>query len=189
MNEFVIFDTEYTAWEGSQESGWTKKGEYQEIIQIGGIRVNKDGMICEKFNVFVKPKINIVLSDYISKLTGISQNTIDELGVSLSIAIKEFDYFCRGQNKILAISNGGDEKIIFKNLQLNGSNYEFKNIIFFDFQLIIKNLINSTSHLSIEKLCAKLGITSRHHSAIQDSELILKIIIKMNLLPSILNIR
>lgn len=29
--QFVLFDTEYTGWEGSQERGWSAPGEYREL--------------------------------------------------------------------------------------------------------------------------------------------------------------
>ena len=31
---FIIFDTEFTAWEGSMERKWSGENEYKELIQI-----------------------------------------------------------------------------------------------------------------------------------------------------------
>ncbi len=38
----AVLDLEWTAWEGSQESGWAGPGEKREIIQIGAIRLHND---------------------------------------------------------------------------------------------------------------------------------------------------
>ena len=39
--KFIIFDTEYTAWEGSQERNWSGDNEYMELVQIGALKVIK----------------------------------------------------------------------------------------------------------------------------------------------------
>ena len=39
--KFIIFDTEYTAWEGSQERNWSDDDEYMELVQIGALKVIK----------------------------------------------------------------------------------------------------------------------------------------------------
>ena len=38
---FIIFDTEFTAWEGSQERKWSGENEFRELVQISAIRVKK----------------------------------------------------------------------------------------------------------------------------------------------------
>ena len=35
--EVVVFDTEFTAWQGSMERGWSGPGEHKEIVQIGAV--------------------------------------------------------------------------------------------------------------------------------------------------------
>ena len=37
----IIYDTEYTSWQGSQERDWSGAREYQELVQIGAIHVIK----------------------------------------------------------------------------------------------------------------------------------------------------
>ena len=38
---FIIFDTEFTAWEGSMQRGWSGQNEHREIVQISAIRIKK----------------------------------------------------------------------------------------------------------------------------------------------------
>ena len=39
-NEFIIFDTEYTSWEGSLKRNWSNKNEYKELVAIGALHVS-----------------------------------------------------------------------------------------------------------------------------------------------------
>ena len=42
--KIIIFDTEFTAWEGSLARNWNGPGEYREIIQIGAILVDTQNL-------------------------------------------------------------------------------------------------------------------------------------------------
>ena len=41
---FIIFDTEFTAWEGSMERNWSGENEYRELVQISAFRIKKKGI-------------------------------------------------------------------------------------------------------------------------------------------------
>jgi inhibitor of KinA sporulation pathway (predicted exonuclease) len=118
MREAIIFDTEYTAWEGSAARNWTAPGEFREILQIGALRANIDALAeTSAFSVLVKPTLNPQLSDYIQSLTGIVQSRIDREGLALSDAVNQFVAFC-GERRIFCY--GSDGLIIAKNLALVG---------------------------------------------------------------------
>lgn len=74
----VIWDTEYTSWEGCNENGWdNEKDEYKEIIQIGAVIYDtEEQKIIDSFDKAVNPQINPELSDYIKELTGITQERV-----------------------------------------------------------------------------------------------------------------
>ena len=36
--QIIIFDTEFTAWEGSAQRNWSFDWEYREIIQIAAVK-------------------------------------------------------------------------------------------------------------------------------------------------------
>ena len=38
--KFVIYDTEFTSWKGSQERNWSKPNEYRELVAIGALLIN-----------------------------------------------------------------------------------------------------------------------------------------------------
>ena len=118
MREAIIFDTEYTAWDGSAARNWTAPGEFREILQIGAVRADIDTLQeTASFSVLVKPKLNPVLSDYIQSLTGITQAAIDRSGLSLADAVSRFVAFCGGRQMFCY---GSDGLIIAKNLALTG---------------------------------------------------------------------
>ena len=65
MIEFVVFDTEFTAWEGSMQRQWSEPWEHREIIQIAAVKVQASSTnvrITETFNELVLPVINPTLS-------------------------------------------------------------------------------------------------------------------------------
>ena len=121
---FVIYDTEYTAWEGSRENNWKRSGEYREIIEIGAVRALLSSnriIVKEEFNVLVKPIINPKLSPYITKLCGISQEMIDKKGVYFDIAWEKLLKFTKGAGKALSF---GEDNLILE------ENHIFNNIDF-----------------------------------------------------------
>ncbi len=118
MREVIIFDTEYTAWDGSVQRNWTAPGEFREIIQIGAIRANAETLReTGSFSILIRPVLNPVLSTYISALTGIQQQDIVERGETLSGGVRKFQTFC---DQRPTYCYGFDGWIIAKNLALLG---------------------------------------------------------------------
>lgn len=79
--QFVVFDLETTGLDPLKH----------EIIEIGAIRVNRDSIHHESFQVLVKPSKKIPKK--ITDLTGITQEMVDEDGVPLTQALEEFRQF------------------------------------------------------------------------------------------------
>lgn len=118
MQYATIFDTEFTAWEGSHEHHWSRPGEYREIIQIGAIKVSlPDLSVVEEFDVLVRPLRNPLLSGYITGLTGIRQADIDKSAIGFEEALQKFMSFCdKGQ----LWCYGGDADVMAENMRLCG---------------------------------------------------------------------
>ena len=120
--DFYILDTEYTSWEGSFENNWKKPNEWREIIEIGSIQVsNLEGnfLIKSEFNCYIKPTKNPILSNYISKLTGINQKKIDLSGVNFEKGLSLFNKFL--SKNIPIIFNGNDGEVFIDNMIINCS--------------------------------------------------------------------
>ncbi|MDO6711131.1 3'-5' exonuclease [Aliiglaciecola sp. 2_MG-2023] len=118
--ECVLFDTEFTAWVGSKQRNWSKSWEQRELIQLAAVKLSVSASsvsILASFNELIKPTINPQLSDYITNLTGIEQNMIDELGVDFASALTQFHHFC-GQGKLPVYSWGNDLSVLQQNCKL-----------------------------------------------------------------------
>jgi hypothetical protein len=62
----VVFDLEFTAWEGSVAARWSRPGEHTEVVQIGAVKLDAERLtIVEEFAMLVKPRVNPALSDYL----------------------------------------------------------------------------------------------------------------------------
>ena len=119
--ECVLFDTEFTAWEGSKVRKWSLEWEHRELIQLAAVRLKFDAgqaHITATFNEVICPKINPDLSDYIVELTGITQGIVDEMGVDYLSAINLFYEFCH-QGSLKTFSWGEDMGVLVENCILN----------------------------------------------------------------------
>ncbi len=118
----VIYDTEFTAWPGSNERGWSRPWENRELIQLAAIKVevSVSGVkTIASFNELVKPVKNPLLSEYIVNLTGISQTMVDNLGVDFASALQLFKQFAE-DGSIPCFAWGKDIDVVIENCQLFG---------------------------------------------------------------------
>lgn len=114
----VVFDLEFTAWEGSLRDHWLAPGQFKEVVQIGAVRLGPDSLaVAESFECLVKPRINPRLSDYFQHLTGITNARLVEKGVDFETGYRRFVSFA-GQDMIAAF--GHDEWVLEDNVQLDG---------------------------------------------------------------------
>lgn len=124
---FVIFDTEYTTWEGCIAKGW-HGFQKKEIVQIAAIKVELDTLkVIDSFNCLVKPKINSVLSDYFINLTGITNEQLRYEGRDFAVVYDEFEQFCCGDPCLCHSWGGGnitgtDGDILQENIKINNLN-------------------------------------------------------------------
>ena len=118
--KIVIFDLEYTTWEGAMARNWSGEGEYCEIVQIGAVKLDRRNDFCEiaTFNRLVRPRVNPQLSDYFVNLTGVTQVEVDENGRPFPEVISDFHAFV-GDDTSMVYSFGGDEKFVYLNCGLH----------------------------------------------------------------------
>lgn len=120
---FVIFDTEYTSWQGCLENGradWQK----EEIVQIAALKVDENLQVISEFNVYIKPHINPILSDYFIKLTGITNEKLEQEGTYFPKAYAKFKQFagdciCYSHGWSANTDSLADGKVMNKNLLFN----------------------------------------------------------------------
>lgn len=118
--EFIVFDLELTAWEGSLQRHWAGPNEFREIVEIGAVRTDpeKPDIQDQCFSMLVHPVKNPLLSNYFIELTGISQQRLEHEGQSLSTALEAFAEFASGVSHFYAYGDDGD--IIAENCGFQG---------------------------------------------------------------------
>lgn len=123
--EFVIFDTEYTTWEGCNKNGW-HDWQKKEVVQIVALKVSADDLsVIEEFSYFIKPKFNPILSDYFINLTKIDNVTIQEKGVDFEFVYNKFkdfvgDLVVYSHGWSLATTGIADGEVLNENLEYYG---------------------------------------------------------------------
>jgi inhibitor of KinA sporulation pathway (predicted exonuclease) len=118
----VIFDTEFTTWEGAWARNWSGPNEHREIVQIAAQMVDLETeTVLDSFSCLVKPSINPALSDYFINLTGITQEQVDTEGISFAEAYASFDtwtnnlpIFCYARS----LGESADRGVFEENIQL-----------------------------------------------------------------------
>jgi len=113
----VVFDLEFTAWEDSMATNWLRPGAFQEIVQIGAVKVDGNFNACESFDILVRPRLNPVLSPYLERLTGITNEALDAKGVDFSEAYRAFLAFGEG---LPIVAFGRDDLVLIDNFRLYG---------------------------------------------------------------------
>ena len=168
----IVFDTEWTSWPGFIESGWNQPGHYREIVQIGAAKLAVDDAFREidSFEILVQPQKNPDLSEYFTKLTGITQEYVDNHGVKFPAGLATFMSFI-GQEPVQFACFGADVKVIDENCRMSGISMPDR---FHDFVDVKQELLNRSitqkdwysSHLP-----ARLGLDTAGdaHDALSDA--------------------
>jgi inhibitor of KinA sporulation pathway (predicted exonuclease) len=114
---FVVYDLEFTAWDGVMARKWMAPGEFKEVIQIGAVKVGGDFTPLETLNLLVRPTINPHLSAYIEKLTGLTNAAVAARGLSFAAALEKFTAFA---GALPVVSFGRDDLVLADNIRLLG---------------------------------------------------------------------
>ncbi len=125
--KIIIYDTEFTAWEGSLQRAWSGPNEHRELIQFSAIKLEILESVhpLEQLNCFVKPSINNTLSTYIKQLTGITQTEVDQ-GSSSQQLFQSLANFTES-GKIPMFSWGHDIEILKETAELNHAEIDWVN--------------------------------------------------------------
>lgn len=169
----VVFDLEFTAWEGSVHYRWLRPGEFTELVQIGALRVDAQSLQVEaELDLLVRPRINPLLSSYFVELTGITNAELAARGMDFESAYGEFIRFCDGA-PIAAF--GRDDLIFDANFRLYGLRGlpplpRYTNIV----PWLIENGIDPKGRnaCDVGPLCG-VPFTGQKHNALADTRSVL----------------
>lgn len=93
VSERIYVDLEYTYPDMNRETRPTDK-DMREIVQIAAIRINTAGVELAHLDVLVRPKFQPKLPEFFVELTGITQESVDRVGVPFDEALMHFVRFC-----------------------------------------------------------------------------------------------
>ena len=165
----VIFDLEFTAWEGSVQNGWTRPGEFREIVQIGAVRLSLSNLKpIDEFELLVLPRLNPVLSGFFSELTGITNGQLAKRGVDFISAYRAFLEFAGGAQ---LWAHGRDDLVIAANLRLYGWDRHFPVLRYTDAILwfLEQGVDLRGRHACDVPEAAGVSFTGQKHNALDDA--------------------
>jgi inhibitor of KinA sporulation pathway (predicted exonuclease) len=154
---------------------------YNEIIEIGAVRINEYGEVLSRFERFVRPTVNPLLSGFCKKLTSITQEQVDGAR-PFDKVIDEFIEWSdiRDNGNYICSWGNNDRKLLFDDCELHRLDSEWlcKYV----------NLKNQYDQLkgsrnmkgTLKKIVQKEGFefTGIPHRAISDAENLAKIFLK-----------
>jgi inhibitor of KinA sporulation pathway (predicted exonuclease) len=158
----VVFDTEYTTWEGAMARNWSGPNEHRELVQIGAVKLSTpDFSAVDTFECLVKPVRNPHLSDYFIKLTHITQAEVDTRGLPFAEAAARLHLFCQG-GAIALGSYGTDGDVMHENARLH--NAPLPPFSFHDLRPLFDHAGLNTKAHSSGTLYKALGLTLTGHT-------------------------
>eukprot|EP01052_Picozoa_sp_SAG31_P039089 SAG31_NODE_5347_length_2594_cov_2.007615_3_plen_188_part_00 len=91
-------------------------------------RRNGELLVVDQLKITVQPRINPILSEYITELTGITNEQIRRDGVTLDECLRQFKQFCGGgRSKFVQVGSfGSDEEVLHENMGLPGASVDLE---------------------------------------------------------------
>lgn len=122
QTEIVVYDTEFTTWEGAMQRQWSGLDEHRELVQLAAQKINlQTQQVVSSFEMLAKPEINSKLSGYFIELTHITQAQVDQEGVSFAALYQQFMNWAAGNKKYSfsqTLDEGSDMGVLKENIAL-----------------------------------------------------------------------
>ena len=155
---FILFDAKFTCNEDQED-----KKKIFEIINLHALKINYKNnnlIIIDKFDYYIKPVINPILSIQTIHNTNITQETINNYGSNFNKFIEDFYNFSNNINqkvyKLSLYSYNNDFLLIKNNLILNKfdkfSKYYIWENMFYDIKIIFKKYNINTDYYTSSTL-------------------------------------
>ena len=173
-DQIVVFDTEFTTWEGAMERQWSGANEHREIVQLAAQKIDlKHETVIDSYEQLVRPRINTELSEYFQKLTGIDQHSVDEQGVDFLEMMQAFDIWA-GDTDRYAYGCRADEPadvaVLQENIRLYNLPVEIDTQQYGNLAAVYQSVGIDTSRFNSGKLYQAFGLslTGHEHNAMHD---------------------
>ena len=169
----VVFDTEFTTWEGAMERNWSGDGEHRELVQIAAQKISlKNQEVLDTFERVVQPAVNSQLSDYFVTLTGITQIEVDTNGVSFEAALTDFvDWIgvCQAYSYSKSETDYADSDVLQENIILHNTKIILPNQFGNLHKVFVANGVDTSAYNSGKLYQAfDLDLSGHEHNAMFD---------------------
>lgn len=187
---FIIFDME---WNCVSDVRVSEMGEYynvisekticfDEIIEIGAVKVNEKMELIDEFRAFVKPHIYKKINPRVEKLTKITEEEL-ESGLKFKEVLKSFSEWM-GNNYILCSWSDEDIRTLFRNIEYYYDGYNMDKLVlpYMDIQKYCCTLLGHKKRKSLSYIAKERGIKvigKKIHQAIDDSKVTYEIFKKL----------
>lgn len=167
----VILDLE---WNGA----WSKqaKGYFNEIIEIGAVRLDENGAVADRFDAYIRPVVSRKLTKLVTDLTGITDEQV-ERGMTFQQALSCFKTFLGGDAVTLMTWSTADLLVLMENCRYFLGNQQLPFIsAYVDLQSYAQQRlqVGGGNQIALGKFAELLGLNSdgmELHHAIDDSVL------------------
>lgn len=120
-DQIIVVDVEATCWKGYT----APEGQENEIIEIGVCLLDpRAGVVSEKRSIMVKP-IESVVSEFCTELTGITQEEVDEHGLTFDAACHILEQEYNSRNRLWASWGAFDRKLFMAQSKRRSVRYPF----------------------------------------------------------------
>lgn len=178
---FIIFDMEWNCVSDVRVSEMRdyynviseKTICFDEIIEIGAVKVNKNMELVDEFRAFVKPHIYKKISPRVEKLTKITEEEL-EGGLEFKEALKCFSEWM-GNDYILCSWSDEDIRTLFRNIEYYYDGYNMDKLVlpYMDIQKYCCTLLGHKKRKRLSYIANERGIKitgKKMHQAIDDSK-------------------
>ena len=153
-SEYTVFDIETT--------GLSFK--FCKIIEIGAVRLDKDGNVVDRFSEFVNPEVPIPYN--ITKLTSITDSMVRN-AETIDVILPKFLEFAKG-SMLVAHNATFDTSFIKMNARNLGLEYDFTAL---DTMTLAYVFLPDLGKYNLDKLTKHFGlVNAHHHRACDDAE-------------------
>ncbi len=162
-SDYVVFDIETTGIGASR----------CKIIEIGAVRVNKDGEEIGRFSEFINPGVPIPYK--IQQLTSITDEMVKN-APPIEVILPKFLEFCKGA-MLVAHNANFDTEFIKENCRKLGYEYPFTAL---DTMTLAYVILPELGRYNLDRLCKHFGVVNaHHHRACDDADVTAKIFVKL----------
>lgn len=162
---YCIVDLEATCWERNDP-----KRQPHEIIEIGAVILDENYNYIKEFTQFVKPLDNLILTEYCTDLTSITQKDIDS-APTLAVAISRLKEWVGSFEDVVFCSWGYfDKEQLLYECSLNSIDYPF-NDDHINIKVRFSKIMERSRRVSLKKALRILDIQfeGTQHRAIFDA--------------------